>query len=134
VARQGIANAIEQIARERETYFISQLGRLRLETSIRTIDGLLEDLELKNLSGCKTVPDSWQPKLDRLLSALPVEPPSPLKATGSTVRLMDELFQLQGMLLRMKASRSAEMERADAAIEEELAAQLSPGAPRPLLG
>jgi hypothetical protein len=120
VSSQGIARAIEQIAAERQSQQLARVRQNRLESCIKAIDGMLEDLELQNLSGCKVVSDTWQPRLDRLVSSLPVEPPARLKASGSTVHLMDALFTIQGALLRIKASRSPEMDQADAIIEEEM--------------
>jgi hypothetical protein len=125
VSSQGIARAIEQIAAERHSQYLAGVRRQRLESCIKTIDGMVEDLELQNLSGCKVVSNTWQSRLDRLVSSLPIEPPAHLKASGSTVHLMDALFTIQGTLLRLKASKSPEMDQADAIIEEEMTYPLS---------
>jgi hypothetical protein len=83
-----------------------QLARLRLERPIREIDRLIAELEELLLVGRARVPASLEPRLCRLVATLP--PPAPELRTGVTiVRLMDQLYEAQGRLLRLRVDRSA---------------------------
>ncbi|HEV2952772.1 MAG TPA: hypothetical protein VG015_01625 [Candidatus Dormibacteraeota bacterium] len=118
----GFTGALEEMAWAEERRYLASLARVRVEGCIRTIDQLIEELELMNLSNSKKVPTEWQPKLDNLVPVLPFDYSEQLHAGVSTVRLMDQLFTIQGHLLDLKIGRSQEMAVADAAIEEEMTA------------
>lgn len=121
-ATSGFTGALEEMAWEEERRYLATLARLRVENGIKKIDQLIEELELMNLANSKKVPAEWQPKLDELMPQLPFKCAEALQTGVSTVRLMDQLFTIQGQLLCMKTNRSPEMAQADAAIDEELTA------------
>lgn len=69
--------------------------RQRYDRAIRTLDLLIEDVEQLNLAARSRVPMSWQPRLARLASELPVECADRLRAGISPQRLLDSVYDIQ---------------------------------------
>jgi hypothetical protein len=83
-----------------------QFARMRLECPIHEIDRLISELEELLLLGRARVPSSLEARLTRLAATLPA--PAPELRTGVTiVRLMDQLYEVQGRLLNRRVDRTA---------------------------
>ena len=95
----GIARAIEDIRIAANTARFQRQRHRRLRAAILTIDQLLEELERLNLQGRSRVPSAWHRHLFplwRLPNATRLE----LSSATSPQHVMDELFELQGRLMR----------------------------------
>ena len=66
---------------------------------VRLIDAIIADLEELHLTGRKRVPDSLDAALARLQAICPPARDRELRSRITIVRLMDELYEVQELLL-----------------------------------
>jgi hypothetical protein len=112
--RGFVAQANAEIRAADAAHQSRKAERQRLRRPIAVIDGLINDLELLNLSGVGRVPLSYEPRLLQLCAmladAVVAEQLASLRTRVRPVRLMDGLY----------------------AVQEALFAQTRPGVPREL--
>jgi hypothetical protein len=97
--------------------------RSRLETPIRVIDAMLDELEMMNLVRRRRVPLAWEPRLQLLLLSVPEHCRRELRSNISPNRLMDMLYEMQDELLTLKLPVRASLRELDAILDAEFAAQ-----------
>lgn len=69
------------------------------EAVLQSLQALVEEAELRNLSSDRQVPDEMWRRLERLAERVPVDPPRDLWRAQMTPRLHDALLRWQGSLL-----------------------------------
>jgi hypothetical protein len=106
--------------------------RWRVTGPIRTIDGMLEDLEQMNLRSARRVPLVWDSQLALLMANLPFEVSQELRgelrAGISPNRLMDALYVAQDQLLDLKVGPGRRRLNDEDESEEPARAPMLPGA------
>lgn len=96
----------DQLRRQRQ-----QLAqRARQVRPIRVIDAIIADLEELNLAGRKRVPDGFDERLDALRAVCPEAAGRELRSRITIVHLMDQLYEIQELLLGVKAGAGATAE------------------------
>lgn len=102
--RQGIRHASGDLAIDLVNALRRRRSQARVALPLRLADDLLVDLEELNLGGRRRVPVGWEPRLARLVAALPAEVSDlpELRTNILATRLMDSLFELEDRLLDLK--------------------------------
>lgn len=78
------------------------------EEMLRSLQALVEEVELRNLSTDRQVPDEMWRRLECLAERVPVDPPRDLWRAHMTPRLHDALLRWQGTLLDRMAPHRLE--------------------------
>ena len=120
----GIARAIEDIRIAENSARLQKQRHRRLRAAVLTIDQLLEELELLNLQGRSRSLSAWHRRLFAL-GRLPNATRLELTSETSPQHVMDELFELQGRLMRELAGPEWDS-FVDDESSSECAAQMSP--------
>jgi hypothetical protein len=98
----AIAEALDDICQDMERYQARQERRVRLTRCIAAADELIEDLEGLTLAGRAEVPYDWQPRLDGFVEELPPEVGADLRGGSPPTRLLDQVFEIEERLFRLK--------------------------------
>lgn len=81
---------------------------------LESLQALVEEVELRNLSSDRQVTDEMWHRLERLAERVPVDPPRDIWRASMTPRLHDALLRWQGTLLdRMVPHRREFTDRFD---------------------
>ena len=96
----GIVRTIEDMRVAANIARLQKRRRLRLRAAVLTIDQLLEELELLNLQGRSRSLSAWHRRLFALGRWEPKATRLELASETSPQHLIDELFELQGRLMR----------------------------------
>jgi len=104
----AIAAALDDMCEDLERYQARQEQRLQLARCIAAADELVERLEGLSLTGAAAVPPEWQPQLDRLVEDLPDGVADGLRSGGDPNRLLDEVFEIEERLFRLKLGEWAQ--------------------------
>jgi len=104
----AIAAALDDMCEDLERYQARQEQRLQLARCIAAADELVERLEGLSLAGEAEVPPEWQPQLDRLVEDLPDGVAGDLRGGGDPNRLLDEVFEIEERLFRLKLGEWAQ--------------------------
>lgn len=75
---------------------------------LQSLQELIDQVELRNLSRDRQVPDEMWRRLERLAERVPVDPPRDLWRAQMTPRLHDALLRWQGTLLDRMAPHRVE--------------------------
>ena len=102
--------AIRQADAERQRRVSAELRRRR---PVAQVDQILQELEETHLRGGVKVPGAMIPRIERLLSTLPVECRREFPLRTTITRVMDNLYAIQDDLLTLKDERRARLRQAD---------------------
>jgi len=95
----ALNNANQQIRAARAQQSERADARRREQRPIRAIDRLLASLEELHLEGRKRVPEAFDDQLEELNELLPTELRRSLRSRITIAHLMDDLYEIQGVLL-----------------------------------
>jgi hypothetical protein len=98
----AIAAALDDMCQDLERFHARQEQRLQLARSIAAADALIEELEGLSLAGEVAVPVAWQPRLDRFAGGLPREASAELRCGGEPDQLLEQVFEIEERLFRLK--------------------------------
>ena len=103
----AIAAALDDICGDLERYHVRQERRVHLARCIAAADELIEELQGLSLAG-SAVPPGWQARLDRFKEALPAGVAGDLRSGGEPDRLLDQVFDIEERLFRLKLGEWAQ--------------------------
>jgi hypothetical protein len=100
--------AVEDMAREAAKARRRTEERERMSGLIRSIDAMVEELELLNLHDVTVVPESWRGRLALLFATLPLDyQPRLHPYPWAPTEVLDTLFDLQGELFELRSAGSS---------------------------
>ena len=104
----AIAAALDDICQDLERYQTRHEQRLQLGRCVAAADELIEELQVLSLAGSPAVPPDWQSRLDRFAQCLPDGVAGDLRAGCAPGRLLDQVFEIEERLFRLKLGEWAQ--------------------------